>query len=156
MVTRLWGWWCHWNVCVIIIMSLVSYFSDSEKTGESSATTTVWYENKYNVHSQFSLSDRPTYSLLYCIIFKLLSSIMQIKLSAYRTLSSPNCYTDLTWMKHKRPLHCAPNHESLEFFKGFHLSELGMDVLKVTHSIQILHTLFKWDLWSDRVISGPY
>ena len=64
-------------------------------------------------------------------------------------------------MKHKRPLHCAPNHEYLEFFRGFHLSELGMDVLKVTHSIPILHwtffrflnivTLFKWDLCSNRV-----
>ena len=35
-------------------------------------------------------------------------------------------------MKHKRPLHSDPNHESLEFFRGLNLSELGMDVLKVT------------------------
>ena len=42
-------------------------------------------------------------------------------------------YTDLTWMKHKHPLHCPLNHESLEFFRVFHLSELGMD--EVTHSM---------------------
>ena len=41
----------------------------------------------------------------------------------------PGRYTDLTWLKHKHSLHCAPNHESLDFFRGFHLSELGMDIL---------------------------
>ena len=44
-------------------------------------------------------------------------------------------------------LHCAPNHESLEFFRGFHLSELGMNVLKVTHIIPILHWTFS-RFWS--------
>ena len=33
----------------------------------------------------------------------------------------PGHYTDLTSLKHKRPLHSAPNHESVDFFRGFHL-----------------------------------
>ena len=41
----------------------------------------------------------------------------------------PGRYTDLTSLNHKRPLHSASNHESLDFFRGFHLSELGMDIL---------------------------
>ena len=53
---------------------------------------------------------------------------LSTKLSAYRTLSSPGRYTNLTWMKHKHSLHYAPNHEFLDFFKGFHLSELRMDI----------------------------
>ena len=70
-------------------------------------------------------------------------------------------------MKHKRPLHCTPNHESLDFFRGFHLSELGMDAQYsnilhwtffqfwsiVTVSV---HPLFKWDLCSYRVIGGEH
>ena len=33
----------------------------------------------------------------------------------------PGRYTDLTSLKHKRPLHSAPNHEYLDFFRGFPL-----------------------------------
>ena len=40
----------------------------------------------------------------------------------------PGRYTDLTWLKHKHSLHYAPNHESLDFFRGFHMSDLGMDI----------------------------
>ena len=74
------------------------------------------------------------------------------KLLAYRTLSSPGRNKDLTWMKHKRPLQCVPNHESLEFFRGFHLSELGMDVPSFWSIVtRCVHPLFKWDLCSSRV-----
>ena len=52
---------------------------------------------------------------------------------------------------HKHSLHCAPNHESLDFLRGFHLSELRMDVLKVTHSISILHWKF-FRFWS--IVTG--
>ena len=41
-----------------------------------------------------------------------------------------NIYPDATKISLEIPsLHCAPNHKSLDFFRGFYMSELGMDIL---------------------------
>ena len=59
----------------------------------------------------------------------------------------PGHYTDLTWVKHKHSLQYALNHESLDFFRGFQLSELGMDILN-TLQVKSSEKVLGFTIWS--------
>ena len=45
---------------------------------------------------------------------------------------------DLTWLMHKHSHHSAPNHKSLDFFRGFHFTELRMDYYIHAQTSEIL------------------
>ena len=59
----------------------------------------------------------------------------------------PGRYTDLTWVKHKHSLQYPLNHESLYFFRGFQLSELGMDILNALQ-VKSSEKVLGFTIWS--------
>ena len=65
----------------------------------------------------------------------------------------PGRYTDLTCVKHKPSLQYAPNHESLDFFRGFQLSELGMDILN-TLQVKSSEKVLGFTIWST--VNGAF
>ena len=60
-----------------------------------------------------------------------------------------NIYPDATKISLEIPsLHCAPNHKSLDIFRGFYMSELGMDILKALQvkSYEIVQGFMIWSM----------
>ena len=83
-------------------------------------------------------------------------------------------YKDLTWVKHKHSLQYAPNHESLDIFRGFQTSVVwardgytskhftseilwkSLGIHNLEHCEWSVYASIKWDLCSVRVNVQSY